>query len=294
VFWWTLEALAALKAANPAPVATTGITTPIAATWIYMSDDQNYTTIPQTWSNINFRPVDVLFVGPGGVQADGTFGLYNSTETGPLAHRFEWVLDTARRHNPDIKIIISQWWGNGTGVFGDTINSLETNRSIDVYAESVGKFVEEWHLDGYDVDYENGNLREDFGVLAKGVRGSLDKASQASGGKPLYFTVSPVITFFLEEAVKYIDYVNAQTYAGGISFSSSIGDFFNLGFKPEQILYGMCVEDGCQSPSLEKVQEEYVKGKLAGIHLWRLNSDNMTEQALTQAKIHAFLHPPKQ
>jgi hypothetical protein len=81
---------------------------PISTAWMYMSDDQQYNIIPQTWSDINFKDVDVLNVGPAGVQSDGSFGLYNSAETGDLANRFTWIIQTARSQNPNIKIIVSQ------------------------------------------------------------------------------------------------------------------------------------------------------------------------------------------
>jgi len=42
-----------------------------------------------------------LNIGPAGVQADGTFGLYNSLATGDLANRFKWVIATARSQNPN-------------------------------------------------------------------------------------------------------------------------------------------------------------------------------------------------
>jgi len=52
----------------------------ISTAWMYLSDDQKYNTIPPEWSDINFKDVDVLNIGPAGVQADGTFGLYNSSQ----------------------------------------------------------------------------------------------------------------------------------------------------------------------------------------------------------------------
>jgi len=85
---------------------------------MYLSDNQQYDTIPPEWSDINFKDVDVLNIGPAGVQSDGTFGLYNSPQTGDLANRFKWVMQTARSQNPNIKIIVSQWWGNGDGIWG--------------------------------------------------------------------------------------------------------------------------------------------------------------------------------
>jgi hypothetical protein len=61
-------------------------------------------------------------VGPAGVQANGTFGLYNSVRTGDLANRFKWILRTARAQNPRIKIIVSQWWGDGTGIWRSALS----------------------------------------------------------------------------------------------------------------------------------------------------------------------------
>src|SRR5262245_22557554 len=100
------------------------ISLPISTAWMYMSDDQNYDTIPPEWSDINFKDGDVLNLGPAGVQSDGTFGLYNSPQTGNLASRFNWIIETARGQNPNIKIIVSQWWGNGDNIWGSALDAL--------------------------------------------------------------------------------------------------------------------------------------------------------------------------
>ena len=137
--------IAALPAAAENPpakaAAANGITLPISTAWMYMADDQAYNQIPSYWSQIDFSDVDVLNVGPAGVQADGTFGLYNSAQTGDLAHRFKWIIQTARKQNPKIKIIVSQWWGDGTGKWGSALAGVQGDAAIQKYARSVGSFL---------------------------------------------------------------------------------------------------------------------------------------------------------
>jgi hypothetical protein len=45
------------------------------------------------------------------------------------------------------------------------------------------------------------------------------------------------------------------------------------------------------SRSVEEVEKEYKSYNLAGIHLWRLNSNNYKYELQVQKEIHAFLHP---
>jgi hypothetical protein len=267
---------------------------PISAAWMYMSDDQQYNTIPQTWSSINFEKVDVLYVGPAGVQSDGTFGLYNSPETGDLANRFKWIIQTARSQNPNIRIIVSQWWGDGDGKWGSTLDPLNTDAAISKYTDSAAAFLQSYlsvsgGVDGYDIDYEFNNVVSSISAITSQIRTKMDALSQANGGRPFYLTVSPAETTYLNTAVASLNFVNMQTYAGGIGLTPQ--SFTELGLQPQQLLYGICPETNCQTPSVSEVESQYTDNKLAGIHLWRLNSDNYIEEDQVQAQIYSFLHP---
>lgn len=274
-------------------------TLPIAAAWCYMSDDQKYNKIPSEWSSINFSVVDVLYVGPAGVQAGGDFGLFNSNTTGPLANRFEWVIKRARSQNPNIKIIVSQWWGIGSGNWGSALSSLNDSAAISRYTSSVASFIKDWSsisggVDGYDIDYESNNVLESTPTILAQVRSKLDTLSEDLDGRHFYITVSPSETEYLDKAVPSISYVNIQTYQGGTGLSPD--DFLNIGLNSKQILYGYCPESGCGPPSLDQVEDAYKKYKqagktLAGIHLYRLNSDNYEYENQQQEKIYALLHP---
>lgn len=258
---------------------------PIAASWMYLSDDQKYDTIPSAWNSINFKVVDYLYVGPLGVQEDGTFGLYNSSATGPLAHRLKWTIKTAREQNPDIKIIVSQWWGSGAHSWGEALSALKNDENVDKYTTSVKTFMQHWKdVNGYDIDYESNNVVDRVPMVLSQIRNKL----QSIEGRKFVVSVSPSVTTNLDKAKASLDYVNLQTYAGGISLTPQ--QFVDLGFKAEQLLYGICAESGCQSPSLVEVKKAYTKGHLAGIHMYRLNSGNYEEEGQVQEKVYRFLH----
>ena len=266
---------------------------PISTAWMYMSDNQQYGTIPPTWSNINLKDVDVLNIGPGGIQSDGTFGLYNSPKTGDLANRFRWIMNVARGQNPNIKIIISQWWGDGDGIWGNALDSLKTDAAVSKYTDSVVAFVALYlsfkgGVDGYDIDYESNNVVDRLPTIASQIRTKLDALSKSKGGRPFYLTVSPADTTYLKPAVPSLNFVNMQTYGG--SFGLTPKDFTDLGLKSQQLLYGICPETGCGTRSVSEVESEYTTNKLAGIHLWRLNSGNYIEEGQVQAQIYKFLH----
>lgn len=259
-----------------------------------MSDDQIYQTIPPEWSAIDFKMVDVLFVGPAGLQADGTFGLYHSDKTGPLANRFKWVVQTARSQNPEIKIIVSQWWGSGDTIWGHNLSNLHDSKAIKKYANSVQAFLKTWlsvsgGVDGYD---ETGNVVENAPDILAQIRSNLDALSKDSDGRPFYVTVSPATVTYLAKAVPSLSYMNMQTYDGGWDLSPQ--NFLDIGLHPEQLLYGICPEKIDVSRSVEEVERKYKSHNLAGIHLWRLNSDNYKYELQVQKEIYAFLHPGSQ
>lgn len=280
-----------VKAANARSART--ISPPIAAAWLYMSDDQQYATIPAAWKAINFKNVDVLNVGPAGVQADGTFGLYSSAATGDLANRFKWVIQTARAQNPGIKIIVSQWWGSGKNIWGDPLQVLTDDKAIGKYTDSVAAFVKSYlgtagGVDGFDIDYESNNAIPSAPQILSQIRTKLNALSTANGGRPFYVTVSPATTAFLGPAAASLDFVNMQTYAGGSGLTPE--SFTSMGLKPRQLLYGICPESNCPTPSVEQAESKFTQYGLAGIHLWRLNSGNSVEEGQDQALIYGFLH----
>lgn len=292
-----LVALPAAAEDPPAPAAAgAGIPLPISTAWIYMADDKNYNRIPTYWYQVDFTAVDVLNVGPAGIQADGTFGLYKSAKTGDLANRFKWILERARAQNPRIKIIVSQWWGSrGAETWGRPLSAIAKDpAAIEKYARSVHDFLAAYRttaggVDGYDIDYEDDNITPATAAITQQVRAQLTRLSNESGGRPFYLTVSPSAADpNLKLARDFIDLVNMQTYAGGWGLAPDA--FTALGFKSTQLLYGICPETRCGTPSFDDVKKAFRDNRLAGIHLWRLNSDNYKVEGSVQRQVYDFLH----
>lgn len=234
------------------------------------------------WYQIPYDKVDILIMGPGGMQkADGgKFGLLPS-----LRAKFNKVVTTARKANPGIKILVSQWWGNGQEkVWGSSLSQLT---SVDAYALSVASFVDEYGLDGYDIDYESSNVVSSFPALAASLRRALD-AKKAG----LLFTISPASTRYLtRESLTHVDLINMQSYAGGRGIN--VKSYTNLGFPSSAVLYGICPESHCSGASVETACATVKADNLGGIHLWRLNSDNHGTEDSVQGESYQRLHTGK-
>jgi len=290
----TLFLLAACGGASdetPTPPA------PIAAAWFYLSDNHDYRNIPAEWQQITFDKVDVLYVGPGGIQEHNDFGLFDSAQTGPLRHRFEWLVDQARRYNPDIKIVISQWWGNGQDVWGKPLSALQGEDALNAYVQSVADFISYYQtyeggryaLDGFDIDYEDNNVTADFPALAHKLKDALQVLS-SQYGKPLRLTLSPAAGEYLNpDSLAPFDYINMQSYAGGMDIPPEA--FLQESVPASKILYGICPETNCDTYDEEDVLAKYRQYGLAGVHLWRLNSDNHVYEGQVQQRIYSALHP---
>ena len=295
---------------------------PMAGAYIFLADNPEptdpskyYDYIPPAWSNIDFTTVDVLYVGPGGVQyEDGRFGLYDSEkkdslatkQIGSLATRFSWVVENARKQNPNIKIMISQWpnsegeqadgryWGfDWSKLIGQT--PVITDSNITNYADSVKAFVKEWDIDGYDIDYEPQNIMERAPDILSSIRTKLDALSKDSDGRPFYVTACANDNTYLAKAVPSLSIVNMMTYPYGGSITSL---FTSLGMTVDQLTRGFCAEldSGCDA-KLSPAIEAFNKEKLAGIFQWRLNSPEYmktgyAEEKEFQRQIYDAIHPP--
>lgn len=269
----------------------------ISGAWFYIADTQDYYKIPDFWNQIPLNDVNVLYIGPGGIQDNNKFGLYSSESTGALSNRFQWLITKAKQDNPAIRIIISQWWGEGQGKWGMPLDTLNSETDINEYAQSVANFIEyyqtyengKYAIDGFDIDYESNNVIEKFPILANKVHEALQQLSNKYH-KPFYFTISPAdIEYLTTPSLAQVDYINMQSYAGGLDITPE--SYFALGVPANKILYGICPETNCETPSVEEALATYYQYKMAGIHLWRLNSDNYKYEIAVQQQIYTALNP---
>ena len=89
---------------------------PVVAAHFYIGDanGEQLKTIPPDWYYTRFDAVDILYVGPAWCRnTDHTFSLQVNDKgvTNDFSFRIKRVVTRARWLNPQIKIIVSQWWG---------------------------------------------------------------------------------------------------------------------------------------------------------------------------------------
>ncbi len=127
---------------------------------------------------------------------------------------------------PELKVMIACGGWGGSGGFSEMARSKETRRK---FVQSVVRFIEEYNLDGLDIDWEYPGLpgignpyipedRENFTALMRELRKAMDRMGRE---QTLSFAAAGWQKFFdhidLEQVMKCADYMNMMTYdlAGG-------------------------------------------------------------------------------
>lgn len=134
-------------------------------------------------------------------------------------------LVSLRKDNPDLKIVISIGGWSWSENFSDAVLTPSSRKK---FAETSVAIVEKYDLDGVDIDWEYPGFKgednvfrpedkENFVLMFKELRSSLDALSGKNGKKLLLTTAVPCFTDFLDrndmgEAGKYLDLVNLMAY----------------------------------------------------------------------------------
>lgn len=125
-----------------------------------------------------------------------------------------------KENYPDLKVMIA-CGGWGADGFSDAVFTEESRAK---FVGSIIEFIEEYQLDGIDIDWEYPAIpaagtkarpedKENFTALMKSLRNALDQLNRpqtltfAAAGWKRYFT-----NIELLEVMKYADYINLMTY----------------------------------------------------------------------------------
>lgn len=191
--------------------------------------------------------------------------------------RVKLIVETARKKNPSINVIISLGWG---------ANDVGNAASSPVaFADSVRALVQAYDLNGFDIDFEPPIDVEPTAMLtlAKAIRRSLDKIAS---NRPMIMTITPAQEDGLDRHVlEAFTYVLPQTYAhGGMETAA---DWFanQLGSDYSRIVFGLNSESDPTDPnSLPDDPKEFAKqvtsNNAAGMFAWRLNGDSPDRNGL--------------
>jgi GH18 family chitinase len=182
------------------------------------------------------------------------------------AERVRLIVATARAKNPQLPILISLGWGTN-----DAGNAASTPHA---FAASVAAIVEDFDLDGFDIDFESTSVEPSaLLTLAQELRQSL---GSGSSGRSRIMTITPAQEDGLDAAVlETFDYVMPQTYDHGGNgttadwFAAELGSY-------AKIVFGLNSEGHIgQSDDPNKFASEAKKNGAAGIFAWRLDNDSL-------------------
>lgn len=154
------------------------------------------------------------------------------------------VLNSLKKYNPDLKILVSVGGWTWSGGFSDMALTTEGRAE---FAKSAADFLVKHQLDGLDIDWEYPGLpgmgnthrpedKENFTLLLKSCREALDEIQTVSKKYLLTIAVGAFPDFVqatdIKTASEYLDLVNLMTYDFTGEWNSVTGHHSNL-FTPE-------------------------------------------------------------
>jgi GH18 family chitinase len=189
--------------------------------------------------------------------------------------RVKLIVETARKKNSSINILISLGWGaNDAGKAALTPVA---------FADSVRALVQAYDLNGFDIDFESTEVEPGAMLaLAQEIRRSLNKIPSK---RPMIMTITPAKDRrgLNKNVLEQFTYIMPQTYNhawDGTNFKDA--DWYAHG-SYERIVYGLNSEGFLDDPDKDRPDDpknsaaEAKKNRAAGIFAWRLNGDSIKQ-----------------
>jgi chitinase len=134
-------------------------------------------------------------------------------------------LNYLKKDNPDLKIMISIGGWSWSENFSDAVLTESSRRK---FAETSVRIVDQFDLDGVDIDWEYPGMKgednvfraedkENFTLMFKAIREALNKLSEKTGKKYQVSTALPCFPRLFEvtemgKVSEYLDFVNIMAY----------------------------------------------------------------------------------
>ncbi|KAL9040711.1 MAG: hypothetical protein Q9214_004375, partial [Letrouitia sp. 1 TL-2023] len=263
---------------------------PVVGAHFYIGDvspDHSIDTIPTDWYYARFDDVDILYVGPVWCrQTNHIFSLqYVDNKNPPVDYsvRFEWVIKHALR---------------------DFLASWQRKKYV-----HAGKPVS-LRVDGYDVEYKDGNTVDIVTKVYEKIRGKVDKFTVDNNILSYLLSLTPATSKYVKDIAPFVDYIKMQNYDRGIGVSAEQYRTIINPLPPSKLIWGLHAEatfknypkvwnENTNSPmakvtdfySIDEQLGEVSRLQLGGSWVWRLTSDNWVYENAVQLYVYNKLHP---
>lgn len=272
--------------------------------------------IPDEWHFARFDSTDVLYIcSPwilrGSHQDELGFGFEGGTKDdgwlGIWATRYKWLVAEARTQNPGTRLhlCMMMWYDDKVrhisdlnclgddptkhAKFAAAVKNFLVQKHDQQYANSLGQDVPA-HVDGFDIDIENGNIQDYLPSVLRHLRDAFDSIGHL---QKFYLSICPFRPSDLtEDCATACDYINMQNYDGGYWYNQQNYLSALQKLKPSQLMWGICSEHpgALNNPECASVDDALRICKdhgLGGVWTWRLNSQNWVYQELLQLNLYA-------
>jgi len=226
-----------------------------------------------------------------------TIQLQQSTHPGGLSNQeyMANVMNDARAANPNIKILVTLGYAADeiTQIFGP--DPLQWQAEANGYAANVVAYLENYGLDGFDVDWEpsfsDSGSSTMFDLVFSAIR-----AAFPAGGKQYYLTISPSEVGYDQNGNPILDgqtvtdcfdFVSLQLYGG-----ADPAAFTAAGVAQNLLAYGAKFEPdgGYPYQTAQQAYEGYGQGGYNVVTQWRINSGNFQYEQAQQMILYQLVH----
>ncbi|OGT26780.1 MAG: hypothetical protein A3I77_08200 [Gammaproteobacteria bacterium RIFCSPLOWO2_02_FULL_42_14] len=253
------------------------IATPIIATYFGIWDKAHWADRFRT--DTPFQKINRLYIAFGKIVKDNS-GHFSIAFDGSESHA-EDIIARMKKDNPSAQLFLTVGGNGGADSYGGAANDSQ-------FAGHVLHFLDEYDLDGFDIDWENDLNKKDLNNLVTQLFSVLH-AHQ----KQLTLDVWPFpnSTYDMKTLSNHLDEINIMSYGTGINLSECVGMYARRGFPKNKMIGGIETETNYdqnggvtdtlgENGTIAKKAATAAKEGLAGMMSWRLDNDYAPEDRL--------------
>ncbi|HWQ67639.1 MAG TPA: glycosyl hydrolase family 18 protein [Methanospirillum sp.] len=266
---------------------------PIIGAYFFLFDEA-YNQAISVSDSIPWDQINRLYIAFATVQDGQITNIDMDNAVGDADVRIRTIVSLCRDKNPDAEIFISSNYGDN--VTEEYLKAAEEPRQ---FADSALLYMQEYDLDGYDMDFETRDINEYVDEQIALLQACNDKF-KAPGlltprGKQygLSCTIWPGVhdPETVAALSPYVDHLNLMTYGPGNTYDLNeyANQYAEAGIPFEKMIGGVESEFGYLENGGHDTQES-VAGKaevvktlgLAGLMNWRMDNDMQTQDGISE------------